>query len=101
MFFQYGWAPEERNQIYQHFGTGLVYMGLIPCRDEDVTGVGMAQAIFSDRMGVPSDETTIEVFHKIPLSPYFMIQPDLQYVAKPGGVERDAVVAGFRFEVVL
>ena len=101
VFAQFSWAPEERNEIHHYVGGGLVYKGLIPCRDDDITGVGVAQAIFSDRMGVPRDETAIEVFHKIPLSPYFMIQPDLQYIAHPSGVERDAVVFGLRFEVVL
>lgn len=101
VFFQYGWAPEERNEVSNYIGGGLVYKGLIPCRDDDITGLGVAQAVFSDRMAVPRDETAIELFHKIPLSPYFMIQPDLQYIAHPSGVERDAVVAGLRFEVVL
>ncbi len=32
---------------------------------------------------------------------YIMIQPDLQYVANPSGVEADALIFGLRFEAVL
>lgn len=101
MFLQYGWAPDEINEVSDYFGAGLVYKGLVPCRDDDVTGVGLARVIFSDRLGVPSDETIIEVFYKIPLTPYITIQPDLQYISNPSGVEQDAFLAGLRFEVVL
>jgi porin len=100
-FLQYGWAPDECNEVSDYFGAGLVYKGLVPCRDDDVTGAGVARAMFSDRLGVPSDETTIEVFHKIPLTPYITIQPDMQYICNPSGVEQDAFVAGLRFEAVL
>jgi carbohydrate-selective porin OprB len=37
----------------------------------------------------------------MPLSPYVTIQPDLQYIASPGGQNRDAFVFGLRYEVVL
>jgi porin len=102
VFIHYGWAPEERNEVPDYVGGGLVYKGLVPGRDDDMTGVGVANVFFSERMGLPSDhETAIEVFHKLQLSPYIVIQPDLQIITRPSGAERDAVVAGLRFEVVL
>ena len=100
-FFQYGWAPEERNEMTQFYGAGLVYKGLICCRDDDVLGLGIASADFSSRLGVPTNETAFELFYKIPLSPYFMIQPDVQYIANPSGVEADALIFGLRFEALL
>jgi len=100
-FVQYAWAPEERNEVPNYIGGGMVYKGLIPCRDDDVTGVGLAHVIFSNRMAPQDDETAIEVFHKIPMSSYFVIQPDIQYIVSPSGQERDALVAGVRFEIVL
>jgi porin len=102
LFAQYSWAPEDRNEVTNYVGAGLVYKGLIPCRDDDMTGVGMANAFFSDRMGLPTDhETTVELYHKFQVSPYIVLQPDLQFVTSPSGTERDAAVAGLRFEIVL
>jgi len=100
-FFQYGWAQEDRWPIEQYFGTGLVYKGLIRNRDEDVIGLGVAHAIFSDYLPDTTDETAIELFYKAPLTPWATIQPDFQYIASPSGNTRDAVVFGLRFEVVL
>ncbi len=101
VFAQYGWAPEDRAEIQHYFGTGLVYKGLFHGRDDDVTGIGLGRVLFSDRLRPQSNETTIELFHKIPLTPYVTIQPDLQYIARPSGQERDAFLGGLRFEVVL
>jgi len=101
VFFQYGWSPEERNEIAQFYGAGLVYKGLIDSRDDDILGFGIASANFSDRMAVPADKTAFELFYKIPLSPYFTIQPDMQVITNPSGVEADSFVVGLRFEAVL
>ncbi len=103
-FFEYGWSPEDRNFLRQSFGAGLVYRGLIDRRDDDVLGIGLARVEF----GTPTKavngftwENTWELFYKYQARPYFSIQPDLQYVANPGGNGRDAVVTGLRFEVAL
>ncbi len=102
-FCQFGWAPEDRNEVARYFGTGLVYKGLIPCRDDDIIGLGAATVFFSNLRGSGDRETQIELFYKIPLTPYITIQPDLQYISHPDGdnTPRDAFVAGMRFEAVL
>ena len=101
VFIQYGWCPEDRNEVPNYIGGGMVYKGLLRCRDEDLIGLAFAHAIFSDLLVNQSAETNIELFYKAQLTPYLMIQPDLQYVASPSGMYRDAFVAGLRFEVVL
>ena len=35
------------------------------------------------------------------LGPHIIIQPDLQYIANPGGTQRDSFVFGLRFQTVL
>lgn len=100
LFAQYAWGPEDRNEICKYFGAGLVYRGLLPCRDDDTLGVAMGQATLSPQLGV-ADETVIEFFYKAQLTPHINVQPDLQYIANPAGVEQDAFVAGLRFELVL
>ena len=101
VFSQYGWAPEDRNEAHQYIGGGIVYRGLPRCRDDDVLGLGVAHLIFSDRIADYSGETAIELFYRAQLSPWMMIQPDLQFIANPGGDGRDALVFGLRFEVAL
>ncbi len=101
VFFQYGWAPKDRNVAHQYLGVGMIYTGLIPGRDEDVLGLGIATLRFSDRLPNTTVESAIELFYKMPLSPWTAIQPDFQYIANPSGNGRDALVFGLRFEVVL
>lgn len=102
MFLQYGWAPNDRSEIARYYGGGVVYTGLFPGRDEDVLGLGVAHARLSNRLGKIDglrSETAIELFYKAQLTPWFTIQPDVQYIIDPGGAGKDAVAAGFRFEI--
>ncbi|MBW7990931.1 MAG: carbohydrate porin [Planctomycetes bacterium] len=99
-FFQFGWTPENRNEIDRYFGAGLSYVGLLPGRDEDITGIGLAQALWSDRMDDVTRETAIELFYKAPLTEFMSIQPDIQYIANPSGNGDDALVFGVRFQIV-
>ncbi len=100
-FFQFSWAPADRNYLDQHYGAGLVYRGLFPTRDNDTLGIGFSLVEFSsvvrDATGQTS-ENAIELFYKARLRKWLAIQPDIQYIARPGGMQRDALVVGFGFE---
>lgn len=104
VFFEFGWAPGDRNFIQEYYGAGLVYRGLLPTRDLDTVGVGVADIRFGqatrDRDGL-FYETAVEAFYKAQINDYLVIQPDLQFIANPGGNGSDALVAGIRFELVL
>jgi porin len=78
---------------------GLIYTGLIAQRDEDVLGAGVAWAELYQ--GGTNQETVVEVFYKAQITPFLSVQPDLQYIASPSGIHRDALVAGVRFEARL
>jgi len=103
-FAQFGWAPEDRNRLSLYLGAGLAYTGILPSRGSDILGAGVAHVRFSDRVedleGL-TDETIVEVFYEAFLTPWLMLQPDLQFVLNPGGDGRDAFVAGFRFSIDL
>lgn len=101
LFCQYGWAPKDRNLAHQYFGSGVVYRGLLPGRDEDFLGLGVAHVIFSDLLPDQTSETAVELFYKAQLSPWVVVQPDLQYLARPDGQHRDAFAVGLRFELML
>ncbi|HTN77951.1 MAG TPA: carbohydrate porin, partial [Pirellulaceae bacterium] len=102
-FGQFGWAPGNRNPVQEYYGAGLVYRGLLPERNRDLVGLGMANVLFSPEqraVGGETFETAIEFFYKWYVGDYISLQPDFQYIVNPGGVHRDAVVPGMRFEVV-
>ncbi len=103
-FFQFGWAPSRHSEITQHYGVGLLYTGLIPARDDDVTGLGVHHVSLSGHvqsMERRFSETAIEVFYKVQLTHFLSIKPTLHYIVDPGGDGRDAFVGGVRLEVTL
>lgn len=98
-FFQLGMAPEDRNELDRYLGIGLNYVGLFEGRDEDVVGLGIAQASWSDRVEDISSETAIEFFYRAQLTNSIAIQPDIQYIVNPGGNGEDALALGVRFQI--
>ena len=97
-YFQLSWAPSDRNLIEWRVGGGLLYTGLIPRCDRDELGFGVINANVTDdlRSQGLTDETNIEWFYKIQLTPWMSLQPDIQYVINPGGDGRNAVALGVR-----
>jgi porin len=103
-FAQFGWAPEDRNELTWYWGGGFTYTGAVPTRDGDVLGIGVAHVRFSDRvkkLDGRTDETVVEVFYRARLTAWFSLQPDLQFVANPGGDGRNALAVGLRFGIDL
>lgn len=78
---------------------GLVYTGLLPSRDEDVLGAGVAWAELFQ--GGTNEETVVETFYKAQITPRVSLQPDLQYIATPSGIYRDALAVGVRFQLTM
>ncbi|HEX3358114.1 MAG TPA: carbohydrate porin [Tepidisphaeraceae bacterium] len=100
MFIIYDHAQESIIDIDHHLSTGLAYTGLLPNRDNDVVGAGVTWAHLSDHAGFEHDaETTIETFYKLQLTPWFSVQPDLQYVIDPATANHDALVGTLRLAI--
>lgn len=110
VFGQFGWAPGDRNLLQEYYGGGAVYKGLLTGRDSDLIGFGIAAAMFSSgfrtqnaaaNIDITRFETDYELFYKYQHSRFISLQPDMQYISSPGGMYKDTIVAGLRFEVVL
>ncbi|MBV8650999.1 MAG: carbohydrate porin [Alphaproteobacteria bacterium] len=126
VFARLSGSPADRNLISFYADAGVTYKGLIPGRDSDVLGLGIAYAKISsdaadrDRdaqsFGNPGHpvrdfETAIELTYQVQLAPWWTVQPDLQYIIHPGGnivnpntpssnrPIPDAFVAGLRMTV--
>lgn len=101
-----GYYPQQNIAIVPLQATiGLVHQGLIAKRPEDKTVFAFLYGQFSrdyakqQRLaakGSPSYEGMLEAGHRFQLSKSFFLQPDLQWVIRPGGTAkyRNAVVAG-------
>ncbi len=103
-FFQFCWAPSDRNILDRNYGAGLVYRGLLPNRNADTIGVGFSLVEYSPvQFGLTgaTAENAIEFFYKARVRNWLTLEPDLQYIAKPSGLERDALVVGFVFEATI
>ncbi len=102
LFAQYGLADADVNIIDQHVGSGLQWTGPIPttARATDVLGLGASFVHFSHQAALPHDhELAIETFYKLQITPWFNLQPDLQYILHPSGNRPDALVGTIRAEL--
>lgn len=116
-------SPNDRNLVSFYADGGLTYKGLIPGRPDDTAGVSAAYIrISSSARGfdqdsallngtgfeaVRSSEAVIEATYQAQIVPGFTVQPDFQYIFRPGGtqvnprsptgaIEKDAAVIGIR-----
>jgi carbohydrate-selective porin OprB len=62
-----------------------------------VLGAGISWAELFQ--GGTNQETVFELFYKVQLTPGLSLQPDLQYIATPSGIHRDALAVGMRFQL--
>jgi porin len=110
VFTRAGGAPTNTNFVDAYVDGGFNFTGFIPGRDNDVAGLGVARSHVSqdyselqvDQGNSPSTaETAIEATYKVQLSPWWSIQPDVQYIITPSGVEgsHNALVLGLRTNV--
>lgn len=115
-FLRFSAVPDDRNLIDLYVDGGIAYKGLLPGRPNDTLGLGVihsrisaaARAFDRDaiRLGsgtgpVRSSETLIEATYQAEVVPGFTVQPDLQYVMRPGGGLPDAQGRRLRNATVL
>ncbi len=96
--------PSDRNTIDFAFDAGMRFTGLVPGRPDDEFGFAFAYNQVSRRIagldrdtalftgtGVPvhSSEALAELTYKAQIKPGLILQPDLQYVWRPGGNAAD------------
>jgi porin len=110
-FSRYAFTPEDRNILNFYFDTGLTYKGLIPGRDEDALGLAIAYGQLGDTASVHmvdedgSDvvgaEIVLEATYQIQITPWCVLQPDVQYIINPGGTRDvgNALVIGARCSI--
>jgi len=123
LFLRIAGSPSDRNLVDFYIDGGLNYKGLIPDRGDDVLGLGVAYARIGDAAtGLDRDtrlfsgtsrpvrdhEMAVELTYRAQVTPWWTVQPDLQFILHPGGHVpdptdptglrpiRDAVLLGVR-----
>lgn len=104
---RYGHANGEFHKVEDFWAVAVQYAGLIPNRDKDLVGFGVAQGIFGEeyrRVKTRADrETVYELYYAFQVSPWLTISPDLQFISNAGGNadDPDTFVGGLRFKMAL
>jgi porin len=110
-------SPDQSiSQMPYFFTCALVTRGIFPLRPRDIIGLGVVYGHFSNdlqdsqrqaqqldpNVGVQSHETVLELTYRLALfKSALYLQPDLQYISRPGGTGRipDALVLGAQVAV--
>ena len=98
-FFRFGFADPEYSEIARFYSAGCQYQGLIPKRDNDVLGFGVAFADLSSKADFSAtNEIGLEIYYNAQITPWCHITPEVQYIINPGGDKSvdDALVLGIR-----
>jgi len=104
---RYGLADGDVNRIKNFWALAVQYEGLVPTRDRDLIGLGVAQGIFGKQFRYvrprADRETVYELYYAFHVAPWLTISPDFQYVTNAGGDKGDphAMVAGIRIKMSL
>lgn len=100
VFGQFGMSPSNKNDMNRYVGGGLHYIGPIPKRDKDRVGIAVGSGNFAPRLGditsQVGSETALEAFYRVQVTPWFYLQPDVQYIMNPGGIYDNSVAIGLR-----
>ena len=101
VFLRSGIAPSDRNQVPFYVDGGVSYKGLFATREEDTLALGVAYGALSGQLSrldrdtqsvnsqptrpVRDFESIVELTYQAQVTPWLILQPDLQYVIHPGG----------------
>ena len=105
IFLRAGGNPSDRNLIEFHLDGGVSCSGLLPGRDNDTLGLGMSyervssgrRALAADlrafsgiNLPLPDFESAVELSYQAQLAPWWVAQPDAQFIIHPGARLPDA-----------
>jgi porin len=112
IFSRVGYANPKMNRFVFYLGGGSIYTGLIPGRDKDIIGIAVAgvyngrqykQAQFQAGRQVDPAEWNLEFSYQVILTPWFSLQPDVQYIIHPNTDPsiQNALTVGIRTYITL
>jgi len=104
-FLRLGLADPKAQAIASDLAAGLVLASPFVGREGEAAGLAVLRSTAGARFrrlepAAPRHETVVEATYRLPLGHGLALQPDAQYVIRPGGApgQRDAVVFGVRLD---
>jgi len=106
VFVRGGFSPSDRNLLSWYVDGGVGFKGLFPGRADDTLTLGVAHSkISKDAAALDQDtlaldgppypirnaETVFELSYIAQLAPWWTLQPDIQYIVRPGGNVPDPI----------
>ena len=100
VFARGGVAPSDRNLLSWYVDGGIGIKGVLPGRADDTLTFGVAHSHISEDAAaldrdtlalngppfpIRSGETVFELSYIAQLAPWWTLQPDIQYIVRPGG----------------
>ena len=100
VFVRAGASPSDRNLVSRYIDGGIGFKGPLPGRPDDTLTLGAAHSKISKDAAaldqniltlngppafIRSAERVFEASYIMQLAPWWTLQPDVQYIVKPGG----------------
>lgn len=98
IFGQWSYADPAVFETQLHYGGGAALHGTFPGRTDDKVGVYVGHVDYATATG---QETAIELFYAVKVTPSVTFTPDIQFLLDPGGNETitDPIVFSMRLQV--
>ncbi len=100
VFFQFGWAPSDRNPVWRYMGAGFSYKGLFRNREQDTLNMGLNYSWLAGSDSAENSKNNlvnIEAFYIARLTSWLSLQPDIQYYVNPSEDRGTGFAVGFRW----
>jgi porin len=100
VFFQFGWAPSDRNPVWRYMGAGFSYQGLFGGREHDTLNIGLNYSWLAGSDPARNSRThltNIEAFYLARLTSWCSLQPNIQYYDNPDEDHGTGFAAGLRW----
>jgi hypothetical protein len=95
LFARFGYQNEDVYEVPWFWSAGAHIQGLLPIRQEDVLGFGVAGLHANQHLENDGTEVHLEAYWRVLFGEHFALSPDIQYVISPlGDDDNDGVVAG-------
>jgi porin len=112
LFAAISWSDPSRNPVEWGFNAGVTARGVIPGRPRDSIGLMASPTLFTRDAGISplatayglpggtgGSEVNVEAYWRIALTPWCVLQPDVQWIRTPSGTLDDALVGTLRVEI--
>lgn len=85
VFYQFSGTNTPFVETHRYFGCGLTYYGLLPGRDRDSVGWGMAYGRMNNdpALDLGADEVILSWYYQWIVRPNFVVQPNITYIPNP------------------